>query len=66
MKGNRKEERSVAPFYDTFFWDSSTPRKNRLIAVKPGSLRQNGVALPLAPPPLPLIPLCSSPILSKL
>ena len=64
MIGNRKEERrrkSMYHFMTCSFSDSPTPSKNRLIAFpkktksvpgfEPGSL----VALPLAPPPLPIM-----------
>ena len=60
MIGNRKEEGRVrSTFYDLFsFRCSLTPSENRKIAksvpgYKPGSVGQNNVALPLAPPPLP-------------
>ena len=64
MIGSRKEVGRVCIlFYDPFFRDSPTPSENRLIAFpkkakpvpgfKPGSLRQNAVALQLVPPPLP-------------
>ena len=50
VTGNRKEK---------FSRESPTPSENRLIAFpknkgfEPGSLGENAVALPLAPPPLP-------------
>ena len=65
MIGNRKEEgRVCSTFYDlSSFRYSPTPSENRLIAFpkkaksvpgfEPGSLGQNAIALPLAPPPLP-------------
>ena len=60
MIGNRKEEGRVrSTFYDLFsFRYSPTPSENRKISksvpgFEPGSLRQNAIALPLAPPPLP-------------
>ena len=62
MIGYRNEEKGYSTFYDTFFRESLTHSENRLTAFlkkakfipgfKPGSSRQNAVALPLAPPPL--------------
>ena len=66
MIGNRKEEgRVCSTFYDlSSFRYSPTPSENRLIAFpkkaksvpgfKPGLLGQNAIALPPAPPPLPI------------
>ena len=61
MIGNRKEEGRVrSTFYDLFsFIYSPTPSENRKIAksvpgFEPGSLGQNAIALPLAPPPQPI------------
>ena len=62
MIGNRKEEGRVrSTFYDLFsFRYSPTPSENRKIAksvpgFEPGSFGQNAIALPLAPPPLPIV-----------
>ena len=62
MIGNRKEEGRVrSTFYDLFsFRYSPTPSENRKIAksvlgFEPGSLGQQAIALPLAPPPLPAV-----------
>ena len=59
MIGNRKEEGRVrSTFYDLFsFRYSTTASENRKIAksvpgYRPGSLGQNAIVLPLAPPPL--------------
>ena len=56
----KEEGRVRSTFYDLFpFRYSTTASENRKIAksvpgYKPGSLGQNAIVLPLAPPPLPL------------
>ena len=72
MIGNRKEERRVCTILLHVIRKSPTPTENRLAffssellsksnpGFKPGLPRQNAIALPLVPPPLPgdqLIPL---------
>ena len=65
MIGNRKEEGRVCTVLLHVIRKSPTPSENRLTAIlnwkkpksepgfKPGLPRQNAIALPLVPPPLP-------------
>ena len=65
MIGNKKEEGNVSIVILHIIRKSSTPSKNRLIAIlnrkklkyatgfKPGLPRQNAITLPLVLPPLP-------------
>ena len=67
LVGNRKEEGRVCTALFPIIWKSLAPNDNRLTAIlnwkkpksfhglKPGLLRQNAIALPLVPPPLPFI-----------
>ena len=68
VKKQKRRRKKNAPFYDTLLEKSLAPSKNRLTEIlnrkkfktiqgfEPGLLGQDAIALPLAPPSLPIPP----------